>query len=343
VNGLQPPDKPEPPEAGQPFTGHQPAGAPPPPPPPPAQPAAGPRPRRGGSLVGPLILIGLGTIFLLNTLGVASWDLWKVLARLWPVVLIAIGLELLIGRRSRAASLLVIVAAVAVLAGAAWYLSAHTAPGGQEVIGQALDGATRADVTIQPGVASLHVGGSAGAGRLIDGTVDRARGERLDRSSSRDGDTARFTLKSGGERSFPFFGLRYGGDNAWDLQLNPDLPTRLKVSTGVGQSTLDLQRLQLTGLDVNTGVGQTTITLPARGQFSANVDAGVGDVTVKIPVGMAARIRVQPGLGDSQLPSGYQRQGDWYVSPGYDTAQQRVDMEVHGGVGRLPVEQVGGR
>ena len=55
--------------------------------------------RRGG-LIGPVILIGLGSVFLLINLGVLSWSVWTVIFRLWPVLLVAAGLDLLLGRRS---------------------------------------------------------------------------------------------------------------------------------------------------------------------------------------------------------------------------------------------------
>ena len=50
------------------------------------------RPVRHGGLVGPAILIGLGVVFLLNNLGMLDWGIWNILLRLWPLLLIAIGL-----------------------------------------------------------------------------------------------------------------------------------------------------------------------------------------------------------------------------------------------------------
>jgi hypothetical protein len=55
---------------------------------------------RRRSLVGPVILIGLGVVFLLNNLGVLAWSVWEVILRLWPILLVAAGLDLLLGRRS---------------------------------------------------------------------------------------------------------------------------------------------------------------------------------------------------------------------------------------------------
>jgi hypothetical protein len=47
-----------------------------------------------------VILIGLGVVFLLNNPGILNWSVWDVIFRLWPVLLIAAGLDILIGRRA---------------------------------------------------------------------------------------------------------------------------------------------------------------------------------------------------------------------------------------------------
>ncbi|BDI04158.1 LiaI-LiaF-like domain-containing protein [Sphaerotilus microaerophilus] len=53
---------------------------------------------RGRSLLAPLILIGLGSLFLLQNLG---WlpNLGPLLARWWPLILIVVGVSMLLRRR----------------------------------------------------------------------------------------------------------------------------------------------------------------------------------------------------------------------------------------------------
>jgi hypothetical protein len=56
-----------------------------------------------------------------------------------------------------------------------------------------------------------------------------------------------------------------------------------------------------------------------------------------VPEGTGLRVRVSQGVGSNNVPSSYTHTGDVYTSPGYDTAANRVDMEVTGGVGSLTV------
>ena len=58
------------------------------------------RPYRRGSIVWPVVLICLGGVFLLTNLGVISGDVWPRMLQLWPLLLVAIGIDLLLGRRS---------------------------------------------------------------------------------------------------------------------------------------------------------------------------------------------------------------------------------------------------
>jgi hypothetical protein len=53
-----------------------------------------------GGLVGPVLLVGLGLIFLGQNLGWVREDIWLSLLRLWPLILVAAGIDLLIPRRS---------------------------------------------------------------------------------------------------------------------------------------------------------------------------------------------------------------------------------------------------
>ncbi len=66
---------------------------------------------------------------------------------------------------------------------------------------------------------------------------------------------------------------------------------------GVGQSTIDLSKLTVTGGRLNAGVGTTDLTLPAKGRFTMSIDGGVGTVRIHLPVKMALRVEVDTGIG----------------------------------------------
>lgn len=292
------------------------------------------------SLVGPITLIALGLMLLLNNLQIIDWGVWDTIWRLWPVLLIALGAELLLGRRSPFGSL--IAAAIVLLAlGAGLALFTARGPAGltEQRISQPLSGAAAAEVSIDLNMGGLFLeSGPAGSDLLVSGTARINAGEEVAQTFRLEGGTARLELKD--RQTIPPFGSIEGEHRGWDLQLSPDLPIRLKVNTGVGASELDLTDLQVTRLDVNVGVGKTTVILPDRGQVSGQVRGGIGQTIIEIPEGVAARIRVQTGIGQVQVPSGYERQDRTYTSPDYQTATDRIDLQVDGGIGQILIRTV---
>ncbi len=143
-----------------------------------------PERRRRVSLVGPVILIGLGVVFLLNSMGVLAWSVWDVIFRLWPILLIAAGLEIILSRLSAWGSLLALVLTVVIFAGALWLLEPDAQAVAGEEIRQALGEATQARVVIEPGVGSLHIealpeSAEAMSSALVEGVVSVGRGGSL--------------------------------------------------------------------------------------------------------------------------------------------------------------------
>ena len=85
----------------------------------------GPMSRRAGSdlSVSGAVLIALGILLVLQSAEVIPWELWEELWRFWPLVFIAAGVNILVGRRSPWLALLAVVALLAGSVGAAYALT----------------------------------------------------------------------------------------------------------------------------------------------------------------------------------------------------------------------------
>jgi hypothetical protein len=294
---------------------------------------------RNANLFGPLLLIFIGCIFLLNTLGMLEWSIWWQILRLWPVLLIAAGLELLIGRRSAWGSLLAAVLAMAVLVGALWLVRSHTLTTSlpSEEIRQPLGSVTQAKIVIEPGVGTLRIEASPESASLVEGQINVGRAEDVVQAFSQEGNRATYQLTTGGEAWIPFTG---GWDErrVWDLGLSPGATLDLESSLGVGSSELDLTGLALSSLMATTGIGRMEVLLPAEGRFQAQVDGAIGMTVIVIPEGMAARIQADTALASRKVPEGYEEQQDGvYVSPGYATAENRVDLVLTQALGAVEI------
>lgn len=293
--------------------------------------------RRGGSLVLPILLIVLGVLFLLDNLNITSGIDWGTIWKLWPVMLIAIGLEVILVRHvSFGAILLVII--IIVIGGTALWWSVATESGDRitERFSWPTDGAERAELELELGVGKLRLTGYADMADLLIADLDLAPNADVRKSIDTNADVARGRISSA--RSFPWLPFFRGGKmNDWDLRLNSRVRWELDVESGVGDVRLDLTDLRVSVLHLNSGVGAVDMILPRRGAVRATINGGVGDIRVTIPEGAQARLKADRGLGSLTIGSRFKRHGDYYETEGYDRAESAIDLEIDIGVGSVTV------
>lgn len=289
----------------------------------------------------PVALIVLGVLVLAGNLGLGLGPVWRFVGgalQLWPVALVALGLDMLTRGSYR---LLIWSVAVAVVIVVTAYGGLGRAAGPPVVIDQATQGAARSRVELDVGAGPVNLTAAPGGGDALWGTVRTAANERLSQSARKRGDTLEVSLRARAA-GWPLgggFGAFGGGE--WDLNLNQDLPTDLVVDGGVGALTLDLERAQLGSLDLDGGVGAVTLTLPRAGGFTGSVDGGVGSVTIVVPRALPVIIEVDTGIGGVNVDPSFARSGNTYSSPavgaaGGDAARLQVDV----GVGSLTVRSL---
>lgn len=293
----------------------------------PERPPAGPPPvtarreRRRGyrSLFWPMVLIGAGVLWLLSNLGVIGADNWSVLVRLWPILLIAVGLDVLFGRLYPALGALIGLVAVGATvalvligpsmgwAGSTSFFGLPFAVGDVEVkheqIVAPLDGAEAADVTLALSFETATVGAlPGGSSNLIEGELDYVGDLHFDVSGGR---TRQVRLREENAQVFSLSLLPLNQEPRWDIRLNPDVPLSVSVDVGSGSAELDLSALQLSDLDVEGGSGSTALSLPAMPDtYAANVSARSGSFRMTVPDGAQVELLTESGSGSFRLETG---------------------------------------
>ncbi len=266
----------------------------------------------GGSLFFPLTIIAFAAGFLADNLGIVEWDMWEALGQLWPLFLVAIGLDVLVLSRFR------------------------TQAGHTEEIYLAPDGATTARIKLEMGIGRMRLRAGQSPTGLVTGSAQLGPDESLKQSYRLHNGEARVQIKQAVPWNY-FFTGGWMSERHWDLSINPALPTRLDIDGGLGDRTLDLQTLNLTRLEVDGGIGALTLTLPAQGRLQARIDGGIGDKTVFVPAGVGARIQIDSGLGSRQVRGALTQQGNVYTTPDLESTQHRLDMKIDHGIGSLTV------
>ncbi len=318
-----------------------------------------PSQRRGPGLFWPVILIGAGVLLLLTNLGVLPATIWPSLWRLWPVVLILVGLDVLLGRRSvwggvlsAVLALLVVGIVIAVVLYAP--VNSRLYDGGITLnleprvfgavemnsrhIADPLAGVREADVRIAFPGGPGSISALSDSTNLIEGDVTY-RGT-LQHSYSASAGRAQVVLDTS------FLGLGFAwpdsGSPRWTLQLNPQVEYDLSMDTGSGSYTLDLAQLKLRSLYLDSGSGHVEVKLPEGGQYRAELNTGSGSVVIRLPAGTAARVEWDGGSGSFNAPgmhkvSGGRRDGV-YETPGFSQTGSYVTLQLNSGSGSVMVE-----
>jgi len=136
---------------------------------------------RGKGWVWAVISLGLGTIFLLASFDFLPWSSLNLLLKLWPLLLVALGLDLIFQGRSPAATIIGVLLGILIVLAVGWYAITSTPEMriGNTPVTQSLEGATSAYVRISDPAGNMEISSGAGDGVLLEGTVDLLRNASL--------------------------------------------------------------------------------------------------------------------------------------------------------------------
>lgn len=322
-------------------------------------------PARRGSLIAAVWLIGIGTVFLVREATDLSWGAaWPMFVILvgvgafasvvadwpprggggiwaftWPIVWVVVGVVLMLSTTSNLgqgpAETLVAWWPWLAIALGAWFIVGALVPPGSRVeerLVVPLAGAGMAAVRLRFGAGTLRIRPAA-AGNLVDGEFPGG----VRRRTLAPG---RVELEQDTSHGLPW--LDHRAD--WIVGLTAEVPLDLRLETGANRSTVDLRELRVRTFELQTGASETRVILPrAAGMTTVRAEAGATSLTIEVPGGVAARIRTRVALADvrvdeSRFPP---LSAGGYQSPDYETATNRVDIELQGGVGSIRVQAAG--
>ena len=287
--------------------------------------------------------------------------------RLWPLILIGIGLGILLARSRLAVLGGILVAGTFGLivggllsggvggfnGGACGPDSATTAFASREGSLGGASGSVRLDlncgdldVAVAPG-SDWRVEGRDGDGRGPDLSAD---GRAL---SVRSRDTDRGPLGVLGARE------------AWRITLPDAVRLDLKVELNAGSSTMDLAGAalgdvelklnagsatldlaavrELGGLRVGLNAGSLNLTLPNQ-SVSGAIEANAGTVNLCVPPDAALRLRTAESIVASYDYEGHGlvKEGSTWQTPGFDSAAVRIDLGTQANAGSFTLDPEGG-
>jgi len=312
------------------------------------------RPRRRGSITGPIILICIGIIFLIGRLR-PDFYVWPVLARYWPLILIAIGLGHLwdyywsrshpdAGGPYVSGSGIAWILLLLVLIAVAWHGRTgwaydrpwhghyHWGGGHEQYSTEAVELQGAKSVTANLGMPAGTLEITGGAPRLLDADF---RYDNFDGKPSVDyhvsGTRGDLDVTQAGDHTN--FGR---SDNDWRLRFGGDVPLDLQLNMGAGETNMRMAGLNLGHLEIHMGAGELHLDLTGihTNNLEASIEGGAGAAVVRLPKDIGVHVEASGGIGEVDA-HGLQRDGDAYVNAAYGKTPASIDLTVHGGVGQI--------
>jgi hypothetical protein len=318
--------------------------------------------RRYRSLFWPILLIGVGCIWLMANLGLLPGGSVWLLPNLWPVILIGIGIDLVFGRQNpavgAAASVLLIVGVVAFLFYAPALNLNVTKDLQTRTITVPLEKNQNARVSLDLASYPTTIQAlPAASPDVLDATL-HYRGA-IDFSATGSNGVLDIRLSHRNSENW-WMNMVSSGDQSWQIGLHPNLPLDMTINAASGSSDIDLSGLQLTRLKMDAASGSTTLNLPASqksypvdyngasGSAEINLPAATsitltlngasGSISVNLPANAAARVEVKDnGSGSVSINNRLTRlegqvgkdMGVW-ETPGYASAANKILVLLNG-------------
>ncbi len=267
--------------------------------------------------LGGLTLIAIGGILLANTTGVLPWSVWVSIISLWPIALIAAGIDI-IGTSTRRTWVRVIAGLLtlaALLYGAfvmppgTWGFAAVSSVGRQGLTSYSFTEPRSAAVTT--GRARINAGATrlslAAGDSLATLTGEGPATLRPSLAAAVSGGTADVSV-SFGERVAILPG--FGAKDRMNVTLDRDVRwSDVAVNAGAVQMDLDLTGLKIDSLSANIGASASTVTFPADQTCRAQVNGGACSIICRVPRGAKVTLEVRGFPVATSVPAGFARSG----------------------------------
>lgn len=294
---------------------------------------------RGEGYVGAVIWGGIGAFLLLSNLGMLPNASWTMLLRWWPILLIAVGLDLIIGRHSIWSAVIGIVLGVVILAGIVWLSLGFTpvVEVAAENLEYSLDEAESIQAYLSATAGDLSIGGGADASNAVEAAITKTSNEDIDASYAVREDKGYFDLENKG--LFVLYPALQSpsAKSTWKVSFNEETPLVLESELIAGEQKLDLRRLQVQRFDVKTIFGRTVIMLPDDESFDGNAEVIFGEMLVYVPEDSNICIYADTGLTGVDLPDGYRHEGELILSPDAKEGKDCMDLDVNLPIGSLRI------
>ncbi len=252
----------------------------------------------------PLLVMAVGSIWLLKVAGAVPDAVGDILLRAWPALLILFGFDVLFGRRrlrlsrlNLEMSLVGLVAVLVLLAGIVWFAYQKQADtlrtDNVQTFSQELP-AEVARVRVEATLDRTTVTVNPVQGSTLSAEFKGSRESKVTLAWSVEGDAGILRITETHPNAIPR--LEDYGRGALVVSLPADVVIELfSLDSTRGDVTADLQPLRVEQVDLKVGQGNLAIHLPGLDVLQGSLNTGSGTVQLFVPSTMAMILQMHGG------------------------------------------------
>ncbi|MDF2547961.1 MAG: hypothetical protein K0R93_2859 [Anaerosolibacter sp.] len=281
-----------------------------------------------------IILILLGIFWMLENLGFITWSLWDGINDLWPLVFVIIGVNIIF-KKNAFVPMITWILFFLILIGYGFFqgqrLGQLSPINGGNVQITKETGASRGVLDLDFGAGNVFIGNTKEF--LVDANVPNAYIQN--KVSHRDGGkTVDVQFK---EKKHRFIIQRK--DRDYHFRLNEDMLWDIDMDMGAANGTVDFSQLNVKDIDIDAGAVDLELVFGNIIEMAnVKIDAGAANINMTIPDTVGVKVKLDGALKDSNLKElGWNNQEGVYLSPNYEDAEKKINIDMDMGAGSLDV------
>jgi hypothetical protein len=280
------------------------------------------------------ILIMLGTGWLLVRFDILSSSEAHRAWKMWPVLFIIWGFDLLWRARDKVMPVLITPLLIAGCVLAAWFVPSEEHHEYHD--SGLLSKGTKKSAPLNKEIALTEIEISAGA---LDLRISPDPGDKVEIKYSGIEpvivqDNSRISISSDSHLEWTGCGRGFEKKLRWEAGIPAVFPVSIKINSGASDISADLSGLQLKNFSLSAGASDIDLSLPSvKGELTVYFKTGASDIDVTVPSDAGVKLITKTALSDIDTHGlNLNKNGSVYSSPNYDLASSRININLEGAV-----------
>ena len=296
-----------------------------------------------------LVLVLIGTLFILKNLDVIYFS-WHSIWRLWPLILVLIGVTILPVKDAVKVVLTIIVLIIGALfliyypknddRDNRWFFN-HDRDLSESP--QQMDVDQRIFESYDTSITEAYLAFDAAAG---DFKINTTTTELFE--FERDGNFGRYnySIKELGSRRDINIELEEGrvirGDlkNRVAIKLNPAPVWDIKVDVGAANVEMDLSDFKISALKIEGGASSINVTIgDLSPECKLKINSGASSIYIRVPEEFACEVNTSTVLSSKELPGFNSVSNGTYVTPDFSSQSKNIVIDIDAAVSSLNIQR----